>query len=226
MCPRPVRLIIPAAAGAALLGGAGWFVGPLWAVAGALVGPVAAYCVLLIILWRRRPDPVQLLRDGRPDEAYRWLEEELSFTRGLAARRPMFRDVLAYKLETMSRVLQALDNEPRALEAATEAAAMYAGLTENQPDQYSGALARTLLQQAALLAHMGRHGEALAAIEPAVQFYRRLAVADRGKYLPHLASALASQAIELYSLDQITESRAAAAEAEMIHSDMLPSAQP
>jgi hypothetical protein len=226
MCRRRVRIVIPAAAGALLLGGAGWFVGPLWAVAGTLGGPVAAYCVLLIILWRRRPDPAQLLRDGRPDEAYRWLDEELSFTRGLAAKRPMFRDVLAYKLETMSRVLQALDNEPRALEAATKAAAIFAELTEKRPDQYGGALASTLLHQADLLAHMGRHGEALAAIQPAVQIYRRLAVSDRGKYLPLLAAALGRQAIELYSLDQITESRAAAAEAEMIQTDMLPSAQP
>jgi hypothetical protein len=77
-----------------------------------------------------------------------------------------------------------------------------------------------------LPAHMGRHGEALAAIQPAVRLYRRLAVSDRGKYLPLLAGALARQAIELYSLDQITESRAAAAEAEMIQTDMLPSAQP
>ena len=225
MCRRRVRIVIPAAAGAVLLGGAGWSVGPLWAVAGALGGPVAAYCVLLIILWRR-PDPAQLLRDGRPDEAHRWLEEELSFTRGLAAKRPMFRDVLACKLETMSRVLQALDNEPMALEAAIKASAIFAELTEKRPDQYGGAFASTLLQQADLLAHMGRHGEALAAVEPAVQIYRRLAVSDRGKYLRLLAAALGRQAVELYSLGQITESRAAAAEAEMIHTDMLPSAQP
>jgi tetratricopeptide (TPR) repeat protein len=144
---------------------------------------------------------------------------------GLAARRPMFRDVLADKLETMSRVLQALDNEPQALEAATEAAAIYTDLTDKQPGRYSGAHARTLLQQAALLRHMGRHGEALAALQPAVQIYRRLAVGDRGTYLPGLAAALARQAFELYDLDRVTEARAAAAEADMIRTDMLLPAQ-
>jgi len=217
-----VRIVVPAAAGAVLLGGAGWFAGPQWAVAGTLAGPVAAVAVLLIIMWRRRPDPAQLLHDGRPEEAYRWLEEELAFTRGLAARRPVFRDVLAYKLETMSRVLQALENEQKALEAGTEAAAIFADLAGKRPGQYAEALARTLLQQADLLAHMGRHGEALAAVQPAVLTFRRLAVDDRGKYLPFLAAALGRQAVELYSLDHITESRAAAAEAVMIQTDMLP----
>jgi hypothetical protein len=73
---------------------------------------------------------------------------------------------------------------------------------------------------------MGRHGEALGAIEPAVQIYRRLTVGDRSSYLPDLAAALTRQADELGYLDRITEARAAAAEAEMISTDMLPSAQP
>src|SRR5258708_15388167 len=115
---KVVRIVIPAVVGAALLGGAGWFVGPWWAVAGVLAGPVAAYSVLLIILSRGTPDPVRLLRAGRPQDAYRWLELEVSFHRELAAKRTMFRDVLADRLETMSRVLPALDNEPRGLEAA------------------------------------------------------------------------------------------------------------
>jgi hypothetical protein len=143
---RRARIVIPAAAGAVLLGGAGWFAGPLWAVAGALGGPVVACAVLLTIMWRRRPDPARLLRDGRPDEAYLWLEEELSFMRGLAARRPMFRDVLAYKRETMARVLQALDNEPRAAEAAAKAAAIFAELADKRPDQYGPALAASGLK--------------------------------------------------------------------------------
>ena len=219
---RWVRIVIPATAGAVLFGGAGWFLGPQWAVAGTLVGPVAAYSVLLIILWRRTPDAVGLLRAGRPEEAYRRLELEVSFNRRLAANRPMFRDVLAYSLETMSRVLQTLGNEPRALEAATEAAAIYTELTEKRTGRYTAALARTLLQQAALLAHMGRHGEALEATEPAVQIYRSLAVGDRGTCLPPLAAALARQAEELFYLDRITEARGAAAEVELIRTDMLP----
>jgi tetratricopeptide (TPR) repeat protein len=213
------------AVGAVLLGGVGWLVGPLWAVAGVLVGPVAAFSVLLIILIHSKPDPVLLMRSGRPREAYRNLQRELSFTRGLARRRPVFRDVLADRLETMSQVLQALGNEPKALETVSEAVAIYSDLNAKRPDRYRGALARTLLQQAALLGHMGRHGEALAAIEPAVQFYRSLTIKDRNAYLPSLAEALTRQADELGHLDRITEARAAIAAAELISTDMLPSTQ-
>ena len=216
--------MIPAA-GALLLGAVGWLLGPLWAVAGILVGAVAALSVLVIVFVRGRPDPVHLIRSGRPQEAYRVLQHEISFARGLARKRPMFRDVLADRLETMSQVLQALDNEPKALETVTEAVAIYSDLSGKHPGRYPGRLARTLLQQAALLAHMGRHGEALAAIEPAVQLYRRLTIKDRSAYLPSLAEALTRQADELGHLDRITEARAAIAEAEMISTDMLPSTQ-
>lgn len=226
MRQRRVRILIPAAAGAVLLGGAGWLLGPSWAVAGAVAGPFAAYSVLVIIFLRSKPDPERLLRAGHPKEAYRQLQLELPFTRDLARKRPMFRDVLADKLETMSQVLQALDHEPQALEAATEAAAIYTELIAKRPGRYTDALAGTLLQQASLLAHMGRHGEALAAIEPAVQIYRRLAADDHGTYLPRLAAALTRQADELGYLDRITEAHAAAAEAELITTDMLPSTQP
>lgn len=212
-------------AGAVLLGGAGWLLGPLWAVTGILAGPVAAIAVGVAFLLRGKPDPVRLLAAGRPQEAYRQLWHDLTFARALAARRPAFRDVLAGKLETMSQVQQALGDEPRALEAATEAAAIYAGLAARRPGRHAAAHARTLLQQAGLLARMGRHGEALAAIEPAVQAYRRLTASDRSAYVAHLAAALTRQADELGYLDRTTEARAAAAEAEMISTDMLPSAQ-
>jgi hypothetical protein len=90
----------------------------------------------------------------------------------------MFRDVLADRLETTSQVLEALDNEPKALETVTEAVAIYSDLNGKRPDRHTGRPARTL-QQAALLAHMGRHSEALAAIEPAVQLYRRLTIKEK-----------------------------------------------
>ena len=212
--------------GAALLGGAGWLMGPPWAVVGIVVGPVAAVAALLIMFERGKPDPALLLRTGRPQEAYRHLQYELTFARRLVSRRPMFRDVLADRLETMSQVLQALDNEPKALETLTEAVAIYSDLSVKNPDRYRGALAPTLLRQAALLANMGRHGEALAAVEPAVRIYRRLAVKDRSAYLPSLAAALTRQADELGHLDRITEARAAAAEADLISTDMLPSTRP
>jgi hypothetical protein len=68
-------------------------------------------------------------------------------------------------------------------------------------------------------------GTAFAAIEPAVQIYRRLTIEDRNAYLPSLAAALTRQADELGHLDRITEARAAIAEARMISTDMLPSTQ-
>ena len=45
--------MIPAA-GALLLGAVGWLLGPLWAVAGILVGAVAALSVLVIVFVRGR----------------------------------------------------------------------------------------------------------------------------------------------------------------------------
>ena len=213
------------AIGAALLGGAGWLLGPLWAVAGVLVGAVAALAALLIMVGRAKPDPALLLRSGRPQDAYRHLQPELAFVRTLVIRRPMFREILADRLETMAQVLQALDNEPKALETVTEAVTIYGDLSVKDPDRYGSALAHALLQQAAMLANMGRHGEALAAAEPAVQLYRRLAVKDRSAHLPSLAAALIRQADELGHLDRFAEARAATAEADLISTDMLPSTQ-
>lgn len=213
------------AIGAALLGGAGWLLGPLWAVAGVLVGAVAALAALLIMVGRAKPDPALLLRSGRPQDAYRHLQPELAFVRTLVIRRPMFREILADRLETMAQVLQALDNEPKALETVTEAVTIYGDLSVKDPDRYGRSLAQALLQQAAMLANMGRHGEALAAAEPAVQLYRRLAVKDRSAHLPSLAAALIRQADELGHLDRFAEARAATAEADLISTDMLPSTQ-
>ena len=113
-----------------LLGGAGWLLGPLWAVAGILVGAVAALAVLLVMFDRSMPDPALLLRSGRPQEAYRYLQTELAFVRTLAVKRPMFRETLANRLGTMAQVLQALDNEPKALETVTEAVTIYGDLNQ------------------------------------------------------------------------------------------------
>jgi tetratricopeptide (TPR) repeat protein len=221
---KPEWILIPAA-GAVLLGGAGWLLSPLWAVAGALAGAVGVFSVLLIVASRRMPDAPSLVAAGRWQEAYRALERDISFNRRLAAKRPAFRSVLAWQLEAMSKVLHELGDEPRALDAATEAVALYTELTAKNSGRDDKALAGTLFRQAVLQAHMGLHGEALAAIEPAVQIYRRLAVGDRSANLPNLAAALTRQADELGHLGRIDEARAGAAEAEMIRADMLPSAR-
>jgi tetratricopeptide (TPR) repeat protein len=216
-------LIWTPALGAALLGGAGWLLGPLWAVAGILMGSVAALAVLLVMFDRSMPDPVLLLRSGRPQEAYRYLQTELAFVRTLAVKRPMFRETLANRLGTMAQVLQALDNEPKALETVTEAVTIYGDLNRKDPARYNSPLADALLRQADMLANLGRHGEALAAVEPAVRLFRRLAIKDRSAHLPSLAAALTRQADELGHLDRFAEARAATAEAEMISTDMMPS---
>lgn len=219
MRSKSVQILIPVGGGV-LLGGAGWLAGPLWVVPGVLVGTVAAYSLVIIIA---RRTPVRLLAAGRPLEAHWRLGIGLSMSRKLAARLPMFRDVLADNLDMISQAQLELGNEPRALEAVAEAAAIWADLAARRPGRYTAALADARLRQAALLARMGRHGEALAAVEPAVTAYRRLSVDDRSAYLPCLAAALTRQADELGYLDRIAEARATAAEAEMISSDMLPS---
>ena len=214
------------AAGAVLGGGVGWIGGPLWAAAGAAAGLVAAFAGSSIALAFQEPNPKRLLLAGRAQEALWPLELRVSFDRNLAAKLPTFRDVLAYHLEMMSEALQAVGKKPRALEAVTEAAAIFAELTASRPGRCTAALAGALLRQSTLLADMSRHGEALAAIEPATGIYRRLARGDSATYLPRLAEALTRQADALGYLDRITEARAAAAEADLIRTDMLPSARP
>jgi hypothetical protein len=212
------------AAGAVLGGGVGWIWGPLWAAVGAAAGLAAAYAGSIIALAFQRPNPQRLLLAGRAQEALWSLELRVSYDRKLAAKLPTFRDLLADHLDMMSEALQTVGNKPRALEAATEAAAIFAELTANRRGRYTAALAGALVRRAALLADMSRHGEALAAIEPAIGSYRRLTRGDPATYLPRLAEALTRQADALGYLDRITEARAAAAEADLIRTDMLPSA--
>jgi len=80
--------------------------------------------------------------------------------------------------------LQTLAREPQALDAASEAVAIYTQFAAKRPGRYHPALASALLRQAGLLASMSRHGEALGAAEAAVQLYRDLAAADRGAVRP------------------------------------------
>jgi len=211
---------------AVVSGGAGLLLGPGWAAAGVVSGPLAVCAAGIIVAICVKPDPGQMLKAGRAHEALRLLEGDLAVSRRLAAKWPAFRDVLAEKLMLKSQALQALAREPQALDTAGEAVAIYAEFAARQPGRYNPALARALLQQAGLLGGLSRHGEALGATQAAIQIYRDLAAADRGTYLPDLALALARQSDELGFLDCIAEARAAAAEAELIRTDMLPPAPP
>lgn len=208
-----------------LLGGAGWLLGPLWAVGGAVIGAVAVVGGYSAVLMSTKPSPERLLRDGRPQEAYQQLARyDLPNSRRAAARFPYLQEVVGYYLELTSEALQGMGDATRALEAIVEAVEIYSALAAESPDKYDYRVASARLQEATLLGQLSRHGEALAAAEPAVQLYRGLAVDDRGTFLPLLAEALTRQADELGYLDRIDEARAAAAEAEMIRTDMLPSA--
>jgi tetratricopeptide (TPR) repeat protein len=215
--------LVPAG-GAVLLGGTGLLRGPLWAVAGAGLGAGAVYCGFFIVLQRTKPNAERLLREGRPQEAYRQLAYELRSSRRAAARFPSSREAVGYYLGLTSQALQAMGDPTRALEAIAEAVEIFSALAAESPGKYAYRLASARLQEATLLGQLSRHGEALAAAEPAVQLFRGLAIDDRGEYLPLLAEALTRQADEPGHLDRISEARAAEAEAEMIRTDMLPSA--
>lgn len=144
-----------------------------------------------------------MLKAGRAHEALRLLEGDLAVSRRLAAKWPALRDVPAEELMLQSQALQALAREPQALDAAGEAAAIYAEFAARQPSRYNPALAGALIQQAGLLGGLSRPGEALGATQAAIQIYRDLAAADRSTYLPDLALALARQSDELGFLDRI-----------------------
>jgi hypothetical protein len=64
--------LIPAA-GAILLDGAGWLLGPLWVIAGIVAGPVLAVSVAITITITilGKPDPLRVQQVGRARQAYR-----------------------------------------------------------------------------------------------------------------------------------------------------------
>jgi hypothetical protein len=66
------------------------------------------------------------------------------------------------------------------------------------------------------LAELGRHDDALVAIEEAVEIYRSLKTDFPGAFDLSLASALNSQSIRLADLGRLEEAQAAAGEEETI----------
>lgn len=210
--------------GALLFGAAGWLLaGPVWAGVGVLAGPCVSLLLLALVLTFTRPDPEDLVRAGRAEEALLRLDASMPGWRSLATRWPnQFRDVLAWYLLVRSEALTETQRYPQALDAADEAVLNYQELAADRPGKFSSGLARALSQQAALLGELSRHGEALGAAEVAVRLYRNLAIERRSQYLPLLADALTRQADELGFLDRLDEARAVAAEAKLIRTDMLP----
>jgi Amt family ammonium transporter len=94
-----------------------------------------------------------------------------------------------------------------------EAVALRRRLAEADPADYLPDLASSLHSLGVQLAEVGRHAEAVAAVEEAVALRRRLAEADPADHLPDLASSLNHLGRQLSELGRREESLAATEEA-------------
>ena len=218
------KLMVTFASGAVVFGAAAWLLlGPVWTVAGALIGPVIAVVVVAIVHTFTAPDAATLLSNDRPDEAIALLRNEMASWRTLARIWPsQFRDALANRLIVQSGALQALNRDEEALRTADEAVEIYQDLAAERPGKYSPDLADALDHQARLLAADERVAEALAAIQVAVRLYRNLASAEPQEYLPRLAECLTCEAGWLAEIDLAGDALAAVHEATGICQDRLP----
>jgi hypothetical protein len=212
------------AAWAAAFGAAAWLLlGPVWAIAGMLAGPVIGIIVLAAVRVYTTTDAATLLRNDRPDEAVAQLRREMVSWRALARIWPsQFRDALANRLIVQSGALQAANRDEEARRTADEAVAIYQDLAAERPGKYGPDLADALDHQARLLAADDRQADALAAMAVAVRLYRNLAAAEPAKYLPVLAECLTCQASWLAEIDLPGDALAAVREATDICQDKLP----
>jgi hypothetical protein len=218
------KLMAALAVWAVAFGAVAWLLlGPVWTVAGVLVGPLVGLIVLAVVRVYTNTDAAILLRDDKPDEAIAQLHRELASWRTLARIWPsQFRDVLASRLILQSGALQAVNRDEEALRTADEAVAIYQDLAAERPGKYGLDLADALDHQARLLAGDDRQAEALAAMAVAVRLYRNLAAAEPAKYLPVLAERLTCEAGWLVEIDLPGDALAAVHEATDICQDKLP----
>jgi hypothetical protein len=218
------KLTAALAAWAVAFGAVAWLVlGPVWAIAGALVGPLVGLVVLAVVRVYATTDAAVLLRNDMPDEAMAQLRREMANWRTLARIWPsQFRDALANRLIVQSSALQAVNRDEEALRSADEAVAIYHDLAAERPGKYGPDLARALDHQARLLAADDRQAEALSAMAVAVRLYRNLAAAEPADYLPSLAECLTCEAGWLAEIDLPGEALAAVHEATGICQDKLP----
>ena len=218
------KLTVALAAWAVAFGAAAWLLlGPVWAIAGVLVGTLVGLILLAVVLVYTTTDAAILLRNDKPDEAIAQLGREMANWRTLARIWPsQFRDALASRLIVQSGALQAVNRDDEALRTADEAVAIYQDLAAERPGKYGPDLAGSLGHQARLLAADDRQAEALAAMAVAVRLYRNLAAAEPAKYLPFLAESLTREAGWLAEIDLPGEALAAVHEATDICQDKLP----
>ena len=218
------KLMVTFAVGAVAFGAAAWLLlGPVWTVAGVLVGPLIAFFVVAVVHVFTAPDAATLLGNDKPDEAMALLRNEMASWRTLARIWPsQFRDALANRLIVQSGALQALNRDEEALRTADEAVAIYQDLAAERPAKYGPDLADALDHQSRLLAADDRVAEALAAMAVAVRLYRNFAAADPGRYLPSLAECLTCEAGWLAEIDLSGDALTAVHEATRICQDQLP----
>lgn len=217
-------LIAILAMSAVAFGAAAWLLlGPVWTIAGALVGPLIAIVVVASVRALISPDAATLLDNDQPGDAIARLRNEMPSWRTLARIWPsQFRDALANRLIVQSGALQAMNRDEEALRTADEAVAIYQDLAAERPGKYGPDLADALEHQSRLLAADDRLAEALTAIQVAVRLYRNLASAEPARYLPPLAECLTCEAGWLAEIELPGDALAAVHEATDICQDKLP----
>ena len=134
------------ATGAVAFGAGAWLLlGPVWAIAGALLGPLVAVVVVASVRAFTAPDAATLLDNDQPGEAIARLRNEMPSWRALARIWPsQFRDALANRLIVQSGALQAMNRGEEALRTADEAVAIYQDLAAERPGKYGPDLADAL----------------------------------------------------------------------------------
>ena len=212
------------ARGAVAFGAAAWLLlGPVWTIAGVVVGPLIAIAVVAGVRMVAAPDAATLLSNDQPGEAIARLRNEMPSWRTLARIWPsQFRDALANRLIVQSGALQAMNRDEEALRTADEAVAIYQDLAAERPGKYGPDLADALDHQSRLLAADDHLADALAAMQVAVRLYRNLAAAEPSRYLPPLAECLTCEAGWLAEIELSGDALAAVHEATDICQDKLP----
>jgi tetratricopeptide (TPR) repeat protein len=179
----PVWLIPLSAAIAA--GAAGWLLGPVWAAVGLVLGPLAT--VLAVATWQgfRHPDPLALLKQGRPSEALARIQADIPGWRISARTWPgQFRDALADGLWVLSLALQACGRNEEAIAAAQESVAIYRDLNAARPGRFAAKMDGVLKHLTELLVAANRDEEAKAVMKEAIQLWRNSRTCDHGLSAP------------------------------------------
>ena len=139
-----------------------------------------------------------------------------------AVQEPLYRAMLALAendpekaraLGMLGYALSALGQHEQALTAAQEAADLYRGLAQAQPQAFLPDLARSLNNLGLMLSALGRREEALAATQEAVEIHRKLAQANPQAFLPNLAGSLNNLGDRLKESGQSEQALAAYEEA-------------